>query len=722
MDYPKRKSLQLWTVLVMAMLLCQQCESDGVTNGFLSFTKSLIVVSETSNQIPITIRRTGGTVGRALFQVQIEKATQQDFLSTSKSGFLLDKQTEATVNFDLIDDNDPEDNETYTVALVVPTSGRDVPELGSPSSLTLIILKNDDANGVVSFSTDFETVNELQSQENVVTFQLRRARGLYGNITVSWEVINGTTDFVAANGMTSFAGGQRTANLTLQVVPDNVPEAEEMFIVHLIAVFGGGRLDTDNLTATVIINPNDTPIRFRQQTYTVQEGSVVALNITRGIDQFGQPAGSTSEVVSVQYRTDDGQAQSGVDYQGATSTVVFQIGDTQKTIYIQTVNDTSPEDKEDFSVSLFNSSYGTVLSSPSTAVIQIISNDDVFGVFYFQSSASIILDEDDVSNMNARITVIRAVGNTGSVDISWEIKQNSDMKVASSDFFIASATVHFTSGQTMAFFDVQVATDSIPEEAEAFTLALTAVTGGARLAKSLEGAIKLPIVIRDSDDSYGVVTLADLSQQFISKNPRQLHIKLLRSIGAVGSVHINYTVTYLAKGNTNPEIGSTAFVTSPVTAIFDAGKPEITVISDISPSAFLEVGGSFYVDLTSATLHAATLVPPKSPRIGNLSSVSISITRTVGNGAVYFVNSQTMTREPGSGESSNAVLPISRDGSFGKATVNWIILPLLAGSSLDLNTDVLSRNGTVTLEDGLLFSLSPYQLGLNQYYTCLSFV
>lgn len=87
-----------------------------------------------------------------MFQIQ-GADSQQDFLSTSKSGFFLDGQTQTTVNFDLIDDNNPEDDESYTVVLVVPTTGGVVPELGMNKSLTLTILKNDDANGVVSFAT-----------------------------------------------------------------------------------------------------------------------------------------------------------------------------------------------------------------------------------------------------------------------------------------------------------------------------------------------------------------------------------------------------------------------------------------------------------------------------------------------------------------------------------------------------------------------------------------
>lgn len=300
-----------------------------------------------------------------------------------------------------------------------------------------------------------------------------------------------------------------------------VPEAEERFTVRLVSVSGGGRLDTDNpsnLTATLVINPNDSPIRFSQQTYPVEEGAVVTLTITRGSDQFGQPAGSTAGVATVQYRTEaNGQAQDGDDYQGMSGTVTFLDGDSQKTIQILTVNDLAPEDNEDFSVLLFNSSFGTVLEAPTTAIVRITSNDDAFGIVHFQSSSAVTIDEDDTSNRVTHITVVRTGGSVGSIDVSWEIRNDSDGQIASSDFSTASATIKFASGQNITFLDVQVADDVTPEEAEAFTLALTGVSGGARLAQSSEGAIDLRVVIPDSDDSYGVVVLADSTQQSVSK-------------------------------------------------------------------------------------------------------------------------------------------------------------------------------------------------------------
>lgn len=159
-------------------------------------------------------------------------------------------------------------------------------------------------------------------------------------------------------------------------------------------------------------------------------------------------------------------------------------------------------------------------------------------------------------------------------------------------------------------------------------------------------------------------------------------------------------MTYLARGVTDPMSGTTSFVSSPAMATFGDGQSEVTVHPVISSTAILEVGGSFYIQLITATLPFTPIVPPKSPRIGSPLSVTVPITSAVGNGAIRFVESQTTATEPDRGQTSNAVLLISRDGAAGKATVNWMIFQPLAGSLFDLNTDVVSRSGVVTLDDG----------------------
>lgn len=284
-------------------------------------------------------------------------------------------------------------------------------------------------------------------------------------------------------------------------------------------MFGGGRLDTDNpskLNATLVVNPNDSPIRFSQLTYAVEEGTIAVLTVTRGIDDTGQPAGSTAGVAIVQYRT-EAQTATKDDYQSLSGTVMFQDGDKQKQISVSTINDSKPEDNEEFSVLLFNSSFGTVLTLPRSAIVQITSNDDAFGVVYILSSGPIVLDEDDPSRRTVKVSIGRLRGNFSNITVSWEIREDSTNQLASADFSISTSSVEFGFNQSTAMFDIHVVLDGHPEEGESFSLQLTSVTGGGRIARPSEGATEVQVVILDSGDSYGVFTLADSSQQSISK-------------------------------------------------------------------------------------------------------------------------------------------------------------------------------------------------------------
>ena len=179
-----------------------------------------------------------------------------------------------------------------------------------------------------------------------------------------------------------------------------------------------------------------------------------------------------------------------------------------------------------------------------------------------------------------------------------------------------------------------------------------------------------------------------------------MDITLNRTGGTLRSVTVNCTVTYLGSGVTDPNSGTTAFVTSPTIAIFVDGQTTAMINAIISSTAFLEVGGSFHIQITTVSLSFTPPVAPKSPKIGVPASVVVVISPLVGNGAIRFAKSQTTITEPDRGQASNAMLLISRDGAAGRATVKWMIQQPLGGSSFDLNEDVVLANGNVTLEDG----------------------
>lgn len=58
-------------------------------------------------------------------------------------------------------------------------------------------------------------------------------------------------DFLQAAGSVVIAEGQREAEIVLSLMPDTVPELEEVYTVRLTAVEGGATLDV-NLISTRI--------------------------------------------------------------------------------------------------------------------------------------------------------------------------------------------------------------------------------------------------------------------------------------------------------------------------------------------------------------------------------------------------------------------------------------------------------------------------------------
>lgn len=73
---------------------------------------------------------------------------------------------------------------------------------------------------------------------------------------VHWQIQSDSDmagDFLAIAGSVMILDGQREAEIVLSLIPDTVPELEELYTVQLIAVEGGATLDANpNLIRTRI--------------------------------------------------------------------------------------------------------------------------------------------------------------------------------------------------------------------------------------------------------------------------------------------------------------------------------------------------------------------------------------------------------------------------------------------------------------------------------------
>lgn len=145
------------------------------------------------------------------------------------------------------------------------------------------IEKFGDPNGIVQFSESVlgeQVFNESRDDEGPfnITLPVIRRQGVVGDITVRpgtfplissvvmalylpppqvlWQMESDsdmTGDFLSVSGSVRLRHGQREAEIVLRLLPDAVPELEELYTILLTAVEGGATLARDQTLITTHI-------------------------------------------------------------------------------------------------------------------------------------------------------------------------------------------------------------------------------------------------------------------------------------------------------------------------------------------------------------------------------------------------------------------------------------------------------------------------------------
>lgn len=176
------------------------------------------------------------------------------------------------------------------------------------------------------------------------------------------------------------------------------------------------------------VTENDpvSKLYFEQGTYQCLENcGTVALTIVRR-------GGDLTNTVYVDFRTEDGTANAGSDYEFTEGTVIFKPGETQKEIRVGIIDDDIFEEDENFLVHLSNVRVSTeasdegvleasrvstlaCLGSPSTATVTIF-DDDHAGIFTFEEPVTHI--SESVGTMEVK--VLRTSGARGNVIVPYK--------------------------------------------------------------------------------------------------------------------------------------------------------------------------------------------------------------------------------------------------------------------------------------------------------------
>ncbi|EDV20330.1 uncharacterized protein TRIADDRAFT_32198 [Trichoplax adhaerens] len=210
-----------------------------------------------------------------------------------------------------------------------------------------------------------------------------------------------------------------------------------------------------------------TQIYFSPEKYTVLENcGTVGVTVER--------TGNLNNVLTVDYKTQDGTANSGEDYVTTNGTLRFKAGESRKDIKITIIDDDIYEEDEYFYVLLSNAKFVSttdneqkcVIESPSTATVVIL-DDDHPGVFSFSESKYSVIETAGTLSL----TVERKSGARGTIRVPYHTKEGT-AKGGGDDYEDAVGELEFKNDETSKTIEVHIVDDEEYEKNEIFYVLL----------------------------------------------------------------------------------------------------------------------------------------------------------------------------------------------------------------------------------------------------------
>ncbi len=441
--------------------------NDDSTMNFSAATYS-VPKNIVSGVAAITILRNGGTNSTATVNFNASGGTATpvtDYTPVNQIVTFDPGDSSITVDVPINNNGVPEGNQTVNLQLTSATGT----VLIAPTNATLTIIDTVNAPGELSFASTNYTITEgggVGYTNIYVTIQ--RTFGSFGTVTVGYSTMDGTatagSKYVATNGVVDFAGGEISKTISVPVINTSTAEGPETFSIYLFNPTGGATLAYPSNTVVTILNVN-TGIAFASaaNAFTEPVGTVngtVLLDVVR----FNNTNGTTT----VNYTTTNGTAVSPLNYLGVTNgTLIFNPGDSVKSIAITTAHDPAVTGDLFFTVGLSNPTGGAQLTSPSYTVVT--DHDADAGIFLLTNSASIYRNSGSV-----KIFVLCSNTNVEPVSVNYSTGGGSALPGV--DYTATSGTLNFTNGAFINVISVPILLNNSVQSNRTFNLTLSSPT------------------------------------------------------------------------------------------------------------------------------------------------------------------------------------------------------------------------------------------------------
>jgi len=577
----------------------------------------------------------------------ISAIEESDYIGINSNITFSPGETEQTIFIPILDDTIDENEEEFFLNLGSPVNA-----IVNKNQVKIKITDND----FPSFIVDDISINEgdgiatltvsLSSQSNV---------GVSVNYYTSNNDAIAPSDFLENTGTLMFEPGVTTANIQLSIIDDSLDEIDETFFVLLKDATNAIIL---NQQAVLTIIDNDGLPSISTGDITVDENgdnATLSLSLTN----------PSSQSVSVNYSTASGSAVLGEDFVNSSGTLVFPVGETNKSISIPIKDDDVYESDETFTLNL--SGETNALLSVVQATVTIVENEP----YPILTVADVVADE---SANNVFVSI--ALDPVSTQPITTNYSTNNGTAIAIEDYTSASGNLLFNPGQNSKTISIAINDDLLYENDELFdfvlsnannanfgkssanitisnndsvpTLSLNDVTvdesiGSINLTATLNTLSGLPVVVDYNTSDISALQISD----YVPKNG-QLVIQ-------PGDLEENISVTIIDDNSNETNESFSMDLLNPINVSLNRSQTLITITDNDLPT----------ISSSDLSVNEAAGVANVSLLLSDSSDVVVTVSySTVDDSAVvasdYTLSSGVITFSPG--ELSKTIsVPISDD-------------------------------------------------------------
>ncbi len=378
-------------LLVPAMPLHAQKDRAGE----LRFGQASYNVAEDSGTVTVEVRRHQGSTGDVTVELSTVDGSAlagSDYTAVAATLSWADgDDAPQTVDIEILDDDESERLESFKV-LLQNAEGAALHRQRSQTDVK--ILPSDQASDDGDDDRDEAPAGgwlvfdqrAYQSSESagVAVITVARRGGDIGAVSVDVATRDDKAispdDYEETFATLDWEDGDTSIkSFTVPIVDDEERERTESFRVGLDNAQGGAEVHPDRDRAAVLIHDNDQlnddparsgVFRFVSAEFQIIEGRPFAeIRVER---RYGK-----QQPVSVDYETQDGSAEAGLDYEAASGTLTWAQGDPRvKSFRVPILDDADEEDNEVVLLSLLNPAGGAEIAPDGGEASLYILDDD----------------------------------------------------------------------------------------------------------------------------------------------------------------------------------------------------------------------------------------------------------------------------------------------------------------------------------------------------------